>query len=485
MNPDKLLDAFGMIDDRFLVSEKKVHAVPLRKRLLVLIAAILVFMLFVGTAMAVSKEFQELIFSIFSLQTHEQPPAANTDILPTEDGMNSSQSGLQEIDKVSIDGIVHAHYFTSDGIVLTREGGFYTCAHRDADAVPDDAAFWEIRADEIVNVGATRIEFPLTHGDRTLQIIFDYAILNGKLSIKVWPQNMDEDPVGNGWNIEPIGNRTDIALLTVPVDIGLDDTHDFFLLDLATLETIDLLGSIPHDTIIPHDTMVIDAGWVTDDLHYMILMCFNYEKGGYEYWVCDLERNTITALADLTETTATKPYFLDESTIIFQEALGRERFNVVSHHIPTGVQNVIVENTILRSGDNPGYRGIQMQGGHGAHGLLFREDGSVDLIDLHTRVTLNMTGLDTDKLTTSESPDGTRIMIAYEEENESGYLGYGFSELGVLNPETGVLQMLTREISGDPESFWGWLNNNTLVVTAHDAAGKYYVYVYDFQEQNA
>ena len=48
MNPDKLLDAFGMIDDRFLVSEKKVHAVPLRKRLLVLIAAILVFMLFVG-----------------------------------------------------------------------------------------------------------------------------------------------------------------------------------------------------------------------------------------------------------------------------------------------------------------------------------------------------------------------------------------------------------------------------------------------------
>ena len=109
----------------------------------------------------------------------------------------------------------------------------------------------------------------------------------------------------------------------------------------------------------------------------------------------------------------------------------------------------------------------------------------MDLIDLHTRVTLNMTGLDTDKLTTSESPDGTRIMIAYEEENESGYLGYGFSELGVLNPETGVLQMLTREISGDPESFWGWLNNNTLVVTAHDAAGKYYVYVYDFQEQNA
>ena len=36
-----------------------------------------------------------------------------------------------------------------------------------------------------------------------------------------------------------------------------------------------------------------------------------------------------------------------------------------------------------------------------------------------------------EKLTTSKSPDGTRIMIAYEETNDRGELGCGFSSLGI------------------------------------------------------
>lgn len=479
MNPDKLLDAIGMLDDRHFEAEKKTRVIPWRRRLIALVAAVLMVILSVGTAMAASPEFRELIFSIFNIETHEQPPAENTDTLLTEDNTDPSQSGLQEIDVVNIDEVVHAHYFTSDGIVLTYEGGFYTCAHGDGNAVPDDATFWEIRTDGIVDVGATRIEFPLTHGNRTIQITFDYAILNDKLSIKVWPQNMSQDPVGNGWNLEAIGNRTDVALLTVPVHTGTDYTHDFLLLDLTTLETTDLLESIPHDN------MVIDACWITDDLHYVILMGIDRENGSYGYWFCDLELNTITTLDALTETDATVPYFLDDSTIIFQESLSEGHFNVVSHHVPTGVQSVIFENTTRRSGDNAGYRGIQKNGGNGVHGLLFCEDGSVDLIDLRTRVVLNMAGLNMDKLTTSESPDGTRVLIAYEETGENGELGYGFSSLGILNPETGLLQMLTRNISGNPENFWGWLDNDTVVITARDAAGVYYVYVYEFQEPPA
>jgi hypothetical protein len=142
----------------------------------------------------------------------------------------------------------------------------------------------------------------------------------------------------------------------------------------------------------------------------------------------------------------------------------------------------MIENTTSRSKKNPGYRGIQKYGGYGAHCLLFQEDGTVDLIDLRTGLDLNMAGLNMDKITTSESPDGTRIMIAYEETGENGELGYGFSRLGILNPESGVLHMLTRDVSGNSETFWGWLDNDTVVVTARDAAGGYYVYVYEFRE---
>lgn len=482
MNSDMLLDAFGMVDDRFLASEKKAHAAPFRRSMIALIAAVLLLALSLGTAMAVSPEFRELIFSIFHIETPEQPPAGKPNIPPTDNHIDPPQSGLRELDVVDIDGVVHAHYFTSEGVVLTHEGGFYTCAHSKAGAAPKDAAFWEIRTDGIVDVGATRVEFPLTHGNRSFQIIFDYAIVNGKLWIEVWPQNMNEDPIGNGWNIVPIGKRTDVALMFMPVPTGRDYTHDLLLLDLATLETTDLLESIPMDNTI------MDAAWITDDLHYAILMGSDMGSDGErisdEYWFCDLERNTITALDALTGTNAAEPYFLNDSTIIFREFLGDGRFHVVSYDIPTGAQNVIVENA-ARKLDHFGYRGIQYGGGNGAHGLLFREDGSVDLIDLRTRATLNMTGLDTDKLITSESPDGSRVMIAYSEARANGEPGHGFSKLGILNPETGVLQMLTRDFSGSQEDFLGWLDNNTLVITAYDANGGYYVYVYSFREQTS
>lgn len=452
MNPDKLLDAFGMIDDRFFAAAEKSHPLSVRKRSIVLIAAILLLAFSVGTAMAVSQDFQALILSIFQIETHEQPP--------TESADDPAVPILRELDVVNIDGIVHAHYFSGKGTVLTYDGGFYTYTQE------SDATFWEIRTEGIADVGANRIHFPLVQDSRTLQIIFDYAVLNGKLCIKPWPQNLNENPIGNGWNAEPIPGRTDAALLSVPVSADTDYTHDFLLLDLSTLKTTDLLEAIPRDDLL------IDICHITSDLHYALLTGVDRKTGSYGHWFCDLKGSTITPLADLTGKHATEPYFLNDSTIIFQEAFGDGQYHVVSYSIATGMQEVVVENA-------SGYRGIQQNGGHGVHGLLFAPDRSLTLIDLQTHMRLYMTGLDTQKLTTSESPDGSKIMIAYQESNENGELGYGFSRLGILDPKTGVLQLLTRDISGNPESFWGWLDNSTLVITAHSATG-YFVYVYTF-----
>ena len=476
MNPDKLLDAIGMLDDHHFEAEEKMRITPWRRRAIAFVAAVLIVILSVGTVMAVSSGFRALIFSIFDIETHEQPPAGNADTIPTEESTGPAQSGLQEIAIVNIDGIVYASYFTSEGLVLTYDGGFYTCSRGDANTVQEDAAFWENRADGIVKIAATRMDFPLTHGDRTFQIIFDYAVLNDKLSIKIWPQDLDQNPIGNGWNVQAIGDRTDVALLSVPVRTEFDYTHDYLLLDLATQETSDLLESIPRDNLL------IDAFWVTSDLRYAILAGIDTQLHSAGYWFCDLELNTIMTMDDLTGTDVLEPYFLNDSTIIFLESLGEKRINIVSHHIPTGVQNIIIENTTRRYKNSAGYRGIQRHGGYGEHCLLFREDGTVDLVDLRTGTALNMSGLDADRLGVSESPDGTRVLIAYEETNEKGEAGYGFSSLGILNPETGVLQMLTRDVSGNPEYFSGWLDHDTVVITSRDTVG-YYVYVYEFREQ--
>lgn len=476
MDADKLLDAIGMIDDRHFECGESPRALTWRRRLIACLAAALILAGSVGTAMAVSPEFRALVFSIFQISTQETPPAADPSAPSQTQSGSPSPSGLGQLDTLSIDGIVHAHYFTSQGIALTYEGGFYTCSYTPSGAAPSDGAFWELREEGIVNIGAKRIEFPLTHGGRTHQIIFDYAILNGKLSIRVWPQGLDQNPVGNGWNVEAIDGRADIALLSVPVLTDDHYSHDYFLLELDTLEKIDLLADIPHDGLI------LDYFRPTSDLRYALIQGIDLQNGSSGYWLCDLEKKNLATLDALTGRRTSSPYFLDDSTLIFLDALGGDHFHLVSYHIPTGAQKVLLEDTTSASKCGVGYRGIQKNAGGGKHCLVFREDGSVYLMDLSSGAVLNMTGLNTKKLTTSESPDGSRILIAYEETNDRGILGYGFSGLGILNPDTGKLYMLTRDVSGNPETFWGWLNNSSVVITARDADGAYYVYIYEFPQ---
>jgi len=482
MNPEKLLDAIGMLDDRHFEPETKTRMINYRRKFIVLIAAVLTIFLLVGTALAVSPDFRSTLFSIFNIETPERPPINITDTLPTEDG-----STLHKINTVHIDEVVSAHYFTGGTV---RGGALYTSSHRNGNAVPTDGQFWEICRDGIVAINTPRIDFPLAYGDRTFQIIFDYAILNHKLCIKVWPQDLDKNPIGNGWNLVAIGDRTDVALLSIPVDTGDDYTHDYLLLDLKTLETRNLLEDIPHDNI------VIDACWFTDDLRYAIVVGYDEEndeahKFHTDSWFCDLNANTMETFHSLTGAnidyyhTRIAPYFLDNSTIIYQDMLSEENFNVISYDIPTGVQTTIVQNTTKKHKNQVGYKAIQAYGTHGAHGLLFKDDGTVDLIDLRTQAVLNMQGLNTDKLHTYESPDGSRILIAYTKANENSEYGYGYANLGILNPETGVLLMLSRNISGNQENFWGWLDNDTIVITSYDDAGDCYVYVYEFHEPSA
>ena len=482
MNPEKLLDAIGMLDDRHFEPETKTQIINYRRRFVVLIAAVLTIFLLVGTALAVSPDLRNTLFSILAIETPERPPINSTDTLPTEGG-----SSLHKINTVHIDEVVSAHYFTGGTV---RGGALYTSSHRNDNAVPTDGQFWEIRKDGIVAINTTRIDFPLAYGDRTFQIIFDYAILNQELCIQVWPQDLDKNPIGNGWNLVAIGDRTDVALLSVPVDTGGDYTHDYLLLDLRTLETRNLLDDIPHDNII------IDACWFTDDLRYAIAVGYDKEndeahKFHTDSWFCDLDTNTMETFHSLTGAnidyyhTLNSPYFLDNSTIIYLDMLSEENFHVISYDIPTGVQTTIVQNTTKKQKEQVGYQAIQAHGAHGAHGLLFKDDGTVDLIDLRTQAVLNMQGLNTDKLHTYESPDGSRILIAYTKANENSEYGYGYANLGILNPETGVLLMLSRDNGGNQESFVGWLDNDTIVIRSYDDAWNSYVYVYEFHEPPA
>lgn len=471
MDPHKLIDAIGMVDDRFLMEEERRRSVSVRRKLVALAAAIIILALSVGSVMAVSQEFPQLgenireaFIKIFHIETHEQPP---------EGELNStvpSQSGLWEIGVVNIDGAVNAHYFAGEGYIQRFEGGFYTCSAREGDMPPAEYTFWEIRKEGIMEMGAARADFTLTYDGREFQIVFDHAVINGGLCIMVWPKEVDENPYLNGWNVQAIGDRTDVALLSVPVWIEDDITHDYFLLNMATLETVDLFEFISMDH------MRVDACWITDDLNYAMVVGSDLVADRHGYWFFDLRQNTLTDIDDLLGFTASSPYFLDNSTLICEQWLGDGRISVVRWDILTGQKTVVVENVTRRSAMG-GYTVISK-----AYGLLYGSDGSAELIDLRTGKITALTGLSLEGTAISESPKGQSILIAYRERAKDEKTSWCYPKIGLLDPENGVLKLLTRDISGNAEYLRGWLNDQIVILTSRNGDGSYYVLVYEFVE---
>lgn len=466
MNRDVLLDAIGMVDDRFLSEDK----LPLKRhgrKLTVLLAAVVALLAMTVTAMAVSEDFRETVFSLFKIQTQEVPPLtvppdAGGAVQPLV-GTDPSNPKLRDMGIVQIDETVSAFYFSGDGFIYAMEGGFYTSAHTQNGIAPETFSFWEITPEGIVETDGYRVEFPFTHGGKTFPIVFDYAILNGKLSRMLWVQNLDQGPYENSWNVTPIGNRTDIALMEIPVCTELDITNDYFLLDLQTQKATPLL------TASEWEDAVVDICWFTEDLHYAIAAGFVPSAHDICFWLVDLQSDTVVTFEKLLGSRVhSTPYFLDNETVICWEVTDLEHFNVVRYHISTGIRQVLIENVTWDT-----YRSVQHSGWRSVYGLLTHEDGNYELVDLRTNERLALSGLDMGTMQTSESADGSRVWFGFREANK-------YTALGMLNPETGVMKLLNRS-PRQIENFWGWLDENTVVLMYHNPKGDCYVYVYRFE----
>lgn len=484
MNADKLLDAIGMVDDRFLKEEPKGPAVSVRRRLTVLVAAVMVLSLSVGSVMAATQDssrlgekleklgdtIQQAIFSVLHIETPEKPPVGSVPVTsPSVDGTQPSEPALKEIDVVNIDGVVNAHYFMGEGYVQTLEGGFYTYSGPVEDDPPEKFRFWEIRKEGVVEVASKRSEFLFVHDGRQLRIIFDHAIINEKLWVMVWPKGLGENTYLNGWNVEPIGDRTDMALMSVPVMAGDDISYHYFLLDMATLETAPLLKNISTENLI------VDHCTVTGDLNYATLTGIDLADRTQKSWVCDLRRNTITQIDDLTGFDTAEFHFLDDSTLICEQWVGDGSINIVRHDMATGEQTMVVE-AVKRAGATGGYATIGKY-----YGMLYGTDGSAALIDLQTGEVTALTGLELENAKITESPNGRFILIGYQERAKDEKTSWCYPKIGLLDPQKEEMRLLTREISGNAEYLRGWLDDQTVVITTgRNEDGGYYMLVYEF-----
>jgi len=471
MDSEKLLDAIGLVDDCFLQIEERKH-LSIQRKMMVFIAAILLIALSIGSVIAMNGAIRERFLSILRLETHERPPEGQTGELANA---QSPSAGLKKIGIVDIEGKLYAHYFAGNGFVRPVEGGFYTSSWWEKGQIPDDGVFWEVRREGAIKAETKRVDFPFYLEEKTLQITLDYAVLNNRLCIQIWQRGLEENPVGNGWNVVPIGTRTDIALMSIPVKKGLDYTQELYLLDLTSLETRNLLSNVQHDHL------TVYAARLTQDLRYALLSGFDESKDKYRYtyWLCDLESGEITQIEDLAGAGATEPYFLDSTTLICELVLDSGNIHVVRINLKTKQKTVVVANVPRKRDTNYGYMQINSHGAGGVHGLLYDRDGNAVLVDLRSGDTESLFGLDLNGAMIQEGPDAQFLFIAYGQTAKDEPTSKCYPEIGMLNPKEGVLYLLKRDISGNAENFWGWLDSNTVAFTSRNSDGSYYIYLYE------
>lgn len=120
MNPDKLLDAIGLLDDRHFETERKTRVAPWRRRLVAFIAAILMVIISTGTAVAVSPELRELIFRFFHIEQAQiiPPPPVNNEL--TTENMFAEP-------KFSVGNVIEGLYVHTPVATHARSGIYLVC----------------------------------------------------------------------------------------------------------------------------------------------------------------------------------------------------------------------------------------------------------------------------------------------------------------------------------------------------------------------
>lgn len=499
MKSEDLFDAIGMVDDRHLVPVKKSRRISVRRKVITLVAAVFLLMQMLVTALALNEDARQIIMEVvenlFRTETYTEPstPKFTRPQLPTEPSTTQDFTGTTEstettdsteptmptvppifhLSTVEIEGTVNAHYFYSERVTVI-DGGFYTFTERTGDEAPSSGTFWEIRPEGIVDVGATRVDFILPYGGKEYAVVLDYAVVDGELAVKDWVRPIGELPIENGLGSWSIGGRTDVIMLTIPVDMGLYESLDYLILDLETMQITRLFEAFSMDH------MWISYCWYTDDLQYAIIYAddMNIRKNGY--WFLDLKQGTMTDMDELFDGIVHNPYFLDDRTIVYHEYLGEERINIIRYDISSGEKTILLENILRRGKIGYRYVPINTRGADGIHGLVYYEDGSVELFDFRTGETLPLDGVDLSGYRI-ESPDGELIIMAYREKAIDEPTGYCHPKLVVLDPCGKTVKILNRDIDGTFEAFWGCLNNHTIVFTKRSEEGGWYVYVYEFE----
>lgn len=468
MTSDKLLDAIGLLDDRFFETEKKANSMPWRRRTIALIAAVLMVILSIGTAMAASPEFRELVFRFFHIEQEQIIPDSTVNTELSVDDMFVEP-------KITIGDVIEGKYVHTPVSTHARNGIYLVCtdevemrqgSHYDG-YYEEDGEF--IKLEEY-----TFNQDYVLYGNE-IHVEFDWVEHNGSVSMtwvdpEVWFRKENES------------GDASAALFTFFIRCEGDDGDPLVtwypvLLDLHTGELTDILAGTDGSPI-PY----IDKCAISPD-RTKLLLGQNTEEGYFLYYadlaekeiysVDELSGQHATACSLIGNTLAcwnlTDGYYtawkIDLTTLKSTELFDSKLNAVATPKIDAGIVFMEGFDSWNRWGDM--YIGS-------CFALEVDKAQNVSVIDLATGVKTRIEGYTwTPNTQRTPSPDGTKLLLA------GGSGGMDFAYVGVLDFGNMTFAEFSRDNKLD-EYLAYWFDENTIVicseVNSESMCSDYYQY---------
>lgn len=475
MNRNDLYRSFNEVDDdilersdisRCVKVKKKARIIPWRRNLAALIAAVLMAILSVGTALAVSPELRELVFRFFQIDQVESIPENNISSDLSVNDMFAEPS-------IRIGNVLQGSYVHTPVSALAQNGVFLICTD---DIQTNQGSHYDAyfeKQGEFIKLEEQTFAQDYVLYDQTFHIQFHWAEYNGKVII-TW---IDEDAAFR------IPNNADdpSALLLQLIFASTNEKNEYIesyypvLLDLNTGQLTDVLAGTGADELewignsaISEDFSKMLLCSIMQDgytLHYVDLsskqMYDLNELSGQKVDSCSLTENTL-ACWSLTDGYY-KLWSIDLITL--QKT---ELFDSVANAADTSHAGIV----FLMGFDSWVHEGNLYTGS--VFALETDEAQNVFVIDLATGQRTPIEGYiwksDTQKI---PSPDGRKLLLAECPDWQD------YESVGVLDFENLTYTEFSRE-NRQNERLAYWFDEKTVVIcgelTPESFCSDYYLY---------
>lgn len=465
--------------------------ITLRRLVSLAAAAALLLTLTFLTALAVSDDFREKVFSLFQPEATEIVPPITP---PTDDSGMSVQP-----EKVIIGQDIQGTYLTLPETSHARDGAFFICTDEVQMNSGNHYDAYDIENGEFVKLQAQHFDQHYTILGNEFHMEFDWVDCGDQFNYTY----VDSDVP---WRTQNFAGPASATLFTFECTITLADgtvssTSYPVLIDLYTGQLTDILAGTGAEQI-PN----IYKAALSQDRRHMVLVQWD----GRDTWLyyVDLETKQLYSLDVLSGTHVTACALTDHTITCW--SLNKEAQNKLGTYDIWAFDLDSLERVDLYQGlpataatdydtlefapsCEEVYEGLQFLGGFsltsywGNHypgskfALEVDKERNVFVIDLATGQRSRIEGflwpeLDFNRISCIPSADGNRLLIYTNAED------YSIDSIGVIDFENETFYRFLRDnTNGIPEQAY-WFDGNSVMVLSSDVDGIKYCCLYEFPE---